>query len=244
VEGWVLSVLRLLRLDRIRLPGDRELPAGEDEIRFGEVGAVRLNGVARCPEDRRVGVGVAEFLLRDLGQCVARPDDVRAVGRVVRDGDLEHASGQEEVGTPVEDGLVEGDELDVPGAVTEAFFGDLPEAVAALDRVALGLRLRSLHLVFGLRLRRRLDGDCGLRFLQHGCCDRGMRARLGERGAHCRDGDEQQRRGRDQAVGGELRNGETRQARRTDSASSRHDRRKELEREDGPRDPADGGDEL
>ena len=107
-----------------------------------------LNGVARCSEDRRVRVGVAQLVLGDLGEGVAGLDDVRAVGGVVCAGDLEHGSGQEEVGAPVEDGLVEGDELDVPRAVTEPFFGDLPEAVTALDRVALGLWLHRLHAVF------------------------------------------------------------------------------------------------
>ena len=80
MDGWVLRVLRLLRLSRLRLSRDGELPAGEDEIRVGEVGTVRLNGVARGSEDRRVGVGVAQLVLGDLGEGVAGLDDVRAVG--------------------------------------------------------------------------------------------------------------------------------------------------------------------
>ena len=88
--------------------------------------------------------GTIEFLFGDGPQRVAPLDDVlivgstigarRLLGRVlVRCGvawEMQHETGVDEVGLPVEQALVQGDYLGVPGAVAELLLGDLPEAVA------------------------------------------------------------------------------------------------------------------
>ena len=76
-DGRLLDVLGLRGLARIGVSRDGQAPAGQDQVGVGEVGAVRLNGVAGRLEDRRVGVGVAELFLGDLGERVAGLDDVR-----------------------------------------------------------------------------------------------------------------------------------------------------------------------
>lgn len=162
-----------------------------------------------------VAQGVAEIGLGDSRQGVSWLDDVH-VRRTIRRwlvgfvGDLQHGAGDDEVGSPVEERLVQLDDLWEPGAVAEQPFGDLPQAVATLDRVVDGRRVVGR----GLDQDGRSAGEGG-RSLNH----RGTRSLVGDgRSSRCRvggwgregaedgrGGHEQQRRDGDELTGRPLR---------------------------------------
>ena len=144
----------MVGLDRVVLdgtrPGDGELPPRPDQVRVGQVRPIRLHRRLGCLEDLGVARRVAELVLGDLGQGVARPHDVllgRALALVWRGGfvrNLQHGASGDEVWPPVQHALVELDDLWVAHTIAEQPLGDLPQAVAALDGVVDG-RLLALH---------------------------------------------------------------------------------------------------
>ena len=156
VRAWWLGLGRR-RLGRLGFVvgvwGNADLPAGADQVRVGQRGAVRLDRVTRRLEERRIAHRVTQLRLGDVREGVTGAYDVLLSGAVrinvgghVRH--LEHRAGDDEVGAPVEFLLVELDDLGKAGTVAEEPVGDSPQAVAALDGV-----------VDGRRLRRRISSD-------------------------------------------------------------------------------------
>ena len=142
------------------LSRDRDLPARSNQVGVSQPRAIRLHGVVRCLEQLGVAHRVPERGLGDLGQGVAGLDDV-LLGRAIalRRGDLvrhlEHRARENEVGL-IQHPSVEIEDLAEPGTVPEQAVGDLPETVAAPDRVVDG---RLLRRYLGCRDGRRFGQD-------------------------------------------------------------------------------------
>ena len=120
--------------------GDRDRPAGLDQVGVRQVCPVVLDRVARCLEQVRVAQRVTQLRLSDLGERVPGLHLVlldRLVGgrgvRFVRD--LEHSASDDEVGAPVEHLAIQLDDLGVAPTLAEHAFGNPPQAVAPFDRV-------------------------------------------------------------------------------------------------------------
>ena len=242
LDGRLLRDLGIV----LRPPRNGDLPTRPDQVRVGQRHAVGLHGVAGCLEELGVAHRVAEPRLGDLRQGVPGLHDVLLGGtvgvdlrRLVRH--LQHGAGHDEVGAPVQDPLVQVDDLGEPGAITEQAFGDLPQAVAAFDRVVDRRPHRRWRVCAGKEGRslgeegRNLDGCESRRFEDGRSHGTGWRSR--ERRDHGGSSNEQQCRRRDQLAHRPLWSAESRQCRSRETADLRDDFQDEGDRDDQPCQP-------
>ncbi len=183
--------------------GDLQLPAGVDLVGVGQGPPVGLADVLVRVGDLGVVLGVAEFVLGDVGEGLARP---HRVGRVLGGGGARGlglgsarvgrgrrcgVGGQAQGPTGLQDGGVGGDDgavglayalvgFDDPmpvDAAAQALLGDVPESVAVLDLVDRALP-GGVGPICGLRL--------GVRAGRRGCRGHGHRrdGGSGSRGGH------------------------------------------------------------